>query len=241
MACTSHSLSLIGFLLCVQIAGKINIIVILFQQQWWINITMSLCLPCTTIAGVVSLSPSGEVYVCLGKAQQFSCQVSYDGTSPNRLQWRVHFNDSLSQHDITQIYIPNDPVGDVHINRDIFAFILISSSAFGLNSTLTVDLNNTSLNYLVNGSRVSCSQGNGSDTQHAIVLLSKSNQLSNNFCGCFICAVGSLNCSDFGDISLWGTGFEMTKVLNSGNSSNDIMYYLYLLTHDIIIDFIQLG
>ena len=99
----------------------------------------------------------------------FTCQVTFDGTSPNRLQWRVHFSDSLSQHDIRQPYIPNDPVGESHRNRDIFVFSLTSSSSLGLNSTLMVKDFNDSYIHLINGITVSCSQGNESDSQEVVL------------------------------------------------------------------------
>ena len=127
----------------------------------------------TYTAAFTTLEPHGTACLCPFETQDFmfTCQVSFDGTSPNRLQWTVHFSghDSLSQHDIRQPYLPNDPVGESHRKEDIFVFTLTSSSSLGLNSTLMVNYFNNSYINLINGTTVSCSQGNESDSQQAVI------------------------------------------------------------------------
>ena len=125
-----------------------------------------------TVASFTTLEPHGALCLCPFETQDFlfTCQVTFDGTSRNRLQWRVHFSNSLSQHDIRQDYIPNDPVGEIYRKKYyIFAFTLTSDSSLGLNSTLMVNNFNNSYSHLINGTTVSCSQGNESDSQEAVL------------------------------------------------------------------------
>ena len=123
----------------------------------------------TYTAALTTLEPHGTACLCPFETQDFlfTCQVTFDGISRNRLQWRVHFNESF--HDIRQIYIPSDSVGERHRKEDIFVFTLTSSSSVGLNSTLMVNAFNNSYSHLINGTTVSCSQGNESDSQQALI------------------------------------------------------------------------
>ena len=100
----------------------------------------------------------------------FSCQVTFDMASPGRLQWRVEFNNTLNEHDITQNFISSDTIGQIQVNRDIFYFNLTSISSSGLNSTMMINVTSATHRQLINCANVSCSLGN--DSQHCQIVVS---------------------------------------------------------------------
>ena len=122
----------------------------------------------------LQLSPDGNAYVCPSKRQLlFTCQVTFDMASPSRLQWRVEFNNTLNEHDVTQNFISSDTIGQIQVNRDIFYFNLTSSSSSGLNSTMVINVTSATHRQLINGANVSCSQGNVS--QHQVITILNGN------------------------------------------------------------------
>ena len=98
----------------------------------------------------------------------FSCQVTFDMASPSRLQWRVEFNNTLNEHDVTQNFISSDTIGQIQVNRDIFYFNLTSSSSSGLNSTMVINVTSATHKQLIDGAIVSCSLRN--DSQYQIIV-----------------------------------------------------------------------
>ena len=87
-----------------------------------------------------------------------------------RLQWRVEFNDTLNELDVTQNFISSDTIGQIQVNQDIFYFNLTSSSSSGLNSTMVINVTSGTHKQLINGAIVSCSLGNVSE--HVLVHVS---------------------------------------------------------------------
>ena len=111
----------------------------------------------------------GEVYICPGKRQVFTCQVTLDTSLPNRLMWRIHFQGSLNENDIVAVFLPSDLVGHIIENRETFVFNLTSSSQYTLESTLTVNIDSNIMS--LNGATVSCSKGIGASQQTVIHIL----------------------------------------------------------------------
>ena len=127
-------------------------------------------------AGATTLLPFGEVYVCPGERQVFSCRVEFDTTAPNRLMWNIHFQNSVTEPDIFAVFIPSDPVGHIQINRDIFVFNLTTNDFSGLESTMTVNAIMPDTLTNLNGARVSCSQQNRSH-QYAVINVLNGNSI----------------------------------------------------------------
>ena len=109
------------------------------------------------------MSPSGEIYVCLGESLEFTCQVS-DQSSSSRLEWMIHFEGSLSEPNVMQSYVSSDPEGQVqrdHRSGYSFAFNLISSNTSKNTSFLvstmmvTVDANSS---MMISPATVNCGQ-----------------------------------------------------------------------------------
>ena len=66
------------------------------------------------IDATVSLSPSGELFICPEKPLTMSCEVSGHLILPSpRIEWMVSFEGSLSESGVFQTYVPSDPVGEV--------------------------------------------------------------------------------------------------------------------------------
>ena len=106
-----------------------------------------------------ALSPSGEIHVCLGESLTFTCWVPHQPSLP-RIEWRVHFEESLSLSNVLQSYISSDPVGQIqrdHRSGYSFVFNLTSSSTSFLVSTMmvTVDANSS---MMISSASVNCGQ-----------------------------------------------------------------------------------
>ena len=113
---------------------------------------------CIYVAGTQSqLLPVGEVHTCPGETQVYTCRVSGQ-LSPLQLEWRVHFEDSLSEPDVIQSYISSDPVGQIqrdHRTGYSFTFNLTSSGSTGLVSTMTIIID-VNIGTLINPAAVNC-------------------------------------------------------------------------------------
>ena len=121
-------------------------------------------------ATTTTLTPTGEVYICLGQPQTFICSVP-KLVPLAHLEWRVNFEDSLSVASVTRQYRGTDHEG--YILRDErkglrFLFNLTSNkpSDSSLVSVMIVTAYDTNGTAVINNAFVHCGEMNSNALLH---------------------------------------------------------------------------
>ena len=136
-------------------------------------------LPCisTTLlnitASIGSLSPVGEVRICLGQPQTFVCSVHRQASdSFLYLEWRIGFEDSQSVSMVSQQFTTSDMLGETlqdERNGVNFTFNLTSNNSTSLVSVMTIATNITAAT-VINNATVHCDD---ESSPHAVFRLQR--------------------------------------------------------------------
>ena len=114
-------------------------------------------IPSACILSAASMQ-DGAVHICVGQPQTFSCEVPKQG-SLNRLEWRIEFEPSSSEADVSGVFTSADSEG--HILRDsrpgvTFVFNLTSTGSSSLVSVMNLTVDDINVTALINNATVNC-------------------------------------------------------------------------------------